>query len=672
MPDDPSDHVFAGVDALLAQLAAPLPHPDERRRLRLAAGFSLTTLANALGTAPELAEAWESGLVESAGIDRAAYARLMNGLLTWESAQPAPVPPTLLPSESSPLPTPLSSVPARVASRTPSHGPGAGAPAPDDRFPAGPLAVLAYTDCLTAHLADGSVRRCPARTFPDVLHWALEAGLGQARLSPFDRAADPLLVLVSSAADYLGLPPALEDRARLCLPDDHPVLAALTSDRWNVPRSGFGSWARIYQPPQPGRRRCVQVAVIPWGALSEGGWNPPADLTPSVLARLLGTYADRVLTPRGSTAVCGQHLMTALRPPTRPVRSQDGTWHSDTNPAGLWQPLDPAPPEAHDAHPLAQGRDPRDALDEEAWDWKRPSTPDEERIYSYIVGIDINLAFASSSSGLLVGANTPPEHVVRPAFSPKIPGSWYCDLSGCETNPALPSPFTSSGQPPTGPAWYATPTLAYAAELGMTVQPSEAYLRPDATRYFDPWYERLRDAYLATMKDLGITVGMPSAAFLDAMHALPTADPALRSLLTAIKATGKGGIGKLREGPRDPRRAPYEPWPALNTPTWRPDLRAAIISRSRVNMHRKMTKTAQLIGRYPLAVLTDCALYPAHEPTALDVVPHAKDGTPVAGAFRLGVNPGWVKEEGTRIFDWYQQIFDEGANPARYIKDRSP
>ncbi|MFH9229015.1 telomere-associated protein Tap [Streptomyces lydicus] len=686
MHDDRTDEMFAKVDALLAQTAAHLPDARERQRLRSTTDLTLHQIAVALSTSPDLVEAWETGLIEPTGRDRAAYARLLEGLLSQErsrgqGASPSgvPAPPTAPEGAARLRPVETTTPPTTPAARyTPAHAqvehpPGRRAfPGQPDQneFPAGPLAVLANTGTLTAHLADGTTRSCPANTLIDVLHWALALGLGQPRLNTYDRPADPLVVLTVSAANHLGLPAGLDDRARLRLPDRHPVLAELELDGWKLTRSGFGAWARIYRNPEPKRRLCVQVAVVPWGALSEGGWNTPADLTPSALARWLGTYADRVLTPCGSTAVCGQKLMTALRPPTRPVLNDNGTWRGEKNPAGLWQPLDPAPPEAHHEHPLAQGRDSRDALDEEAWDWTRSLTADEETTYPYVVGLDINFAFAAAASSAVVGMNTPPEHVTRPDFNEKVPGSWYCDLSHIAHNPRLPSPLTSSGQPPTGPAWYATPTLAYAVkELGATVQPLEAYLRHESSRYFDPWYKRLRDAYLATMKDLGITTDMPPADFLTAMRTLHTADPAVLALLAAIKATSKGGIGKLRAGPHDPHRAPYEPWPALNTPTWRPDLRAAIISRARINMHRKMRKTAEHTSRYPLAVLSDCALYPAHQPSALDVTPQGKDGKAVPGAFRLGVNPGYAKEEGIRTIDWYQQMLEDGANPARYVKD---
>ncbi|MGC0407657.1 hypothetical protein RKD31_000900 [Streptomyces sp. SAI-163] len=36
------------------------------------------------------------------------------------------------------------------------------------------------------------------------------------------------------------------------------------------------------------------------------------------------------------------------------------------------------------------------------------------------------------------------------------------------------SPFTPKDERPTGPAWYAPPTIAYAVELGYEVRPLEA------------------------------------------------------------------------------------------------------------------------------------------------------------------------------------------------------
>ncbi len=534
--------------------------------------------------------------------------------------------------------------------------------------PAGPLAVIDHCDTLIAHFTNGSELPLEVDDLTGLVQWALNSGLRRERLSPNDRDGDPLLVLTDRASQALGLPASLEDRATLRLADSHPAVTALQQAGLRLTRRGFGPWPRVYRPVTDNKRASVQLAVTAWDALSNGGWNLPP-LSPADLARVLGTYTDRVLTPRGSTAVCGEELMTALRPPTRAHRdSPDSSWRSAPNPGALHRPLDPAPPEAPDTHPLAQGRPPEQAMEEEAWDWSREPSDHEQDTFAYVVGLDTNLAFVSAASGLQVGLDAEPRHVRAPAFDKKVPGSWYCDLTHVATDPRLPSPFTSTGQPPTGPAWYATPTLAYAQELGADVRPIEAYLRDDHGGYLTPWYERLRDAYLATMADLGVHQKLPQADYLAAMKKLATADPASLALLAAIKSTGKGGLGKLREGPRTPA-APYTRWSALNKPTWRPDIRAAVVSRARVNQHRKMLKMATQTDRYPVAVFSDCVLYPAHTPTALDVVPPGPDGLGVPGHLRLGVNPGFSKEEGAQTMTWYCQQQSQGLNPGRYIKN---
>ncbi|MDQ0964532.1 hypothetical protein QFZ66_008410 [Streptomyces sp. B4I13] len=91
------------------------------------------------------------------------------------------------------------------------------------------------------------------------------------------------------------------------------------------------------------------------------GHSPPSvflpgvtEMEPADIARVLGVYATRVITPRGSTAVSGLELMTALRPPTRAVRDEaSGNWVPGHNPGSLGtEPMDPAPPEATPEHPV--------------------------------------------------------------------------------------------------------------------------------------------------------------------------------------------------------------------------------------------------------------------------------------------------------------------------------
>ncbi|MFE9637202.1 transcriptional regulator, partial [Streptomyces sp. NPDC006463] len=235
----------------------------------------------------------------------------------------------------------------------------------------------------------------------------------------------------------------------------------------------------------------------------------------------------------------------------------------------------------------------------------------------------------------------------------------------------LPSPFTPKGDTPTGPAWYATPTVAYAQELGYDVAPIEAWVRNENGRYLDNWYGRLRDAYLATMAHLGVAADLSPQEFLAAMDGYRQRDPQLAIVVSAIKATVKGGIGKLRERPRGEGWRPGEPWRALSRPTWRPDIRAAVISRARINMHRKLVKHAAFTGQYPVAILSDCAVYAADGPSPLDFLPY-RDGKALPGGWKLGVNPGLVKWEGTQTVLWGEGVREEQGddlNLARYIKD---
>ncbi|MER5777631.1 helix-turn-helix domain-containing protein [Streptomyces sp. NPDC002039] len=722
--------LFAAVDALLEEAAQdPLPHPDERKRLREAAGLSQDQIAKALGVRRETVTSWETGRTAPRPPKRAAYARLLEGLAalrpvngvnavnappappTPPAASTTPATPAIAAIAPAPATAPAPPAPPAPAEPTPAPAPATTSatttsavnavnaepptPAPT-RTPArtrtratpprplpvegnGPLAVLDGTG--HAHTAGGQVLDHPTTDLPSLVSWALgpDADLRSPRLHRNGKDGDPLLVLTPAATEAFGLPLVLDDRRALRLPDNHPVIKLLGKHKWQLTRRGFGPWPRIYRPATPTTgRQCVQLAVLPWGALDPRAWGEDtADLPAPELAALLTTYATRVLTPRGSTAVSGLELMTALRPPTRAARNPvTNAWESAPVAGSLTGPVDPAPPEAPDEHPVVAAlyprshqRTPDQVLDEEAYDWIRDPEllTDAECTRTHAVGIDVNMAFAAAANRLLVGLG-PATHAKNPAFDPKTPGCWLADLSTLTLDPRLPSPFTPHGKPPTGPAWYATPTLAYARELGHPVHATEAWLRPDNGPYLDAWYGRLRDAYVATMADLGVTSDLAEPEFLAAMAVHKEQDPTLTAVLAAIKSTVKGGIGKLRERPQGAGYRPGEPWPALERPTWRPDIRAAVIATARVNMHRKMNKLATASGQYPIAVLSDCAVYLSDGPSPLDFLPRTPDGKPLPGGFRLGVSPGMVKHEGTQPLLWAVQMLDEHLNPARHIK----
>ncbi|GAA2358273.1 hypothetical protein SVIO_001730 [Streptomyces violaceusniger] len=364
-------------------------------------------------------------------------------------------------------------------------------------------------------------------------------------------------MLTEAALERYGLPVALTETERLAgrIPEGHKVIKQLARADWKLTKRGFGPWARIYRPAKGSERACVQLCIPSWHALDSRHWGEAAQLPPAELARLLGAYASRVMTPRGSTAVTGLELMTALHPPTRASEPDaDGKRHSEHNPGSLGKdPVECAPCEAPDGHPLLADlprfhiRGPGEKLFEEAYDWARPMT-DAECTLRHLVGIDVNMAFAAGANGLIVGLGAP-TYVKAPVFDAKLPGSWLVDLShvdlsrvkvGKDTwadlDPSLlPSPFTPKGERPDGPAWYATPTVAYAVELGYGVAPIEAYVRYDNGRYLDGWYQRLRDAYLATMADLGVGADLAPADFLAAMDGYKERDPQLAIVVSASR-----------------------------------------------------------------------------------------------------------------------------------------
>ncbi|MFC9319030.1 telomere-associated protein Tap [Streptomyces nigra] len=730
--------LFDAVDALVAS-RSPLPPPAERRRLRQAHALTLDEVAAALDVRRATVGAWESGRTEPRPPEREAYARLLKQLAklypapestgapqedtgtaapqTITTAAPAAqARPTggaakaTAPAEAEqspaappapvrqPAPAAVSLPRAERAPQSPRR-PAARKAAPANTPAHGPLLVLdADTERqVTGYGVGGLILDVPAKSLPALVEWTLtEARLGSEKLHGSGKDGDPLLVLTEAACERYGLPAALSEAERLAgrLPEGHKVIKQLERADWQLTKRGLGPWARIYRPAHGSRRQCVQLCIPSWRALDDRSWGHAAQLPPPELARVLGVYAARVMTPVGSTAVTGLQLMTALNPSTRASEPDaSGKRHREHRPGSLGtEPVDPAPCEAIDGHPVLAHlprfhvRGPGERLFEEAYDWARDLT-DAECMQGHLVGLDVNLAFGAAANGAVVGLSSRPEHVTDPVFDPAVPGSWLVDLSHVDLSRVkvgkqwrdldaalLPSPFTPSGQRPTGPAWYATPTVAYAVELGYDVAPVEAWVRRESGRFLDGWYKRLRDAYVHTMADLGVGEKLSPAEFLEAMDGYKNRDPELGIVVDAVKMTVKGGIGKLQEKARGGGWKPGQAWPALARPTWRPDIRATVISRARINMHRKMLNLAAATGRYPVAVLSDCAVYAADGPSPLDVLPYGADGKTVPGSFRLGVSPGMVKHEGTQSVLWgadvLEQLGADGhvANLARYIK----
>ncbi|MET9111548.1 telomere-associated protein Tap [Streptomyces zhihengii] len=665
--------LFGAVDVLLEQVAQnDLPVPAERKRLREAAGLSQAQIATALGTRREAVGNWETGRFEPRPPKRAAYARLLEGLAARVPVSAADT--SAVSSERC-----LGATKAMAKKTTMS------AVTLDPRFEHGPLAVIACEGRqVSAYCVGGVVVDVPVKTIPALVDWTLtEARLGQARLHHDGRDSDPILVLTASAAERFGLPVALSEEEWHAgrLSSEHRVVRQIDRAGLRVGQRGFGPWAHVYRDAEGSRRGCVQLCVLPWTALDAREWDERDDpqlptMHPADLAQYLGLYAARVMPPRGSIATTGLELMTALRPPTRARRNPaTGEWDRAVNDDAITARYAVVPCEVPDEHPVLKGvfarhhlRTAAEMLVEEPYDWCRPLT-DAECSNPYLVVVGVNMSVAAAAKGLTVGLNGPTRLTDNPAFDPGLPGSWLVDLSHVDLSRVrvngrtveacrLPSPFTPTGERPTGPAWYATPTVHYAIELGFDVAPIEAYVRTRAGRYLDSWSERLRDAYMETMADMGVTTDLRGEEFLEAMARRKDVDPTMALLETAIKATANGAIGKLRQ--RSQEQVPYyEPYPALDRVNWRPDIRAAVLAGQRIGLHRKLMRTAAAVGLYPVAIGTDAIIYPSLGPSPLDVLPQTPEGKPVPGGFRLGVSPGMVKHQGTQTVLWAEQQFEE-------------
>ncbi|WP_240003304.1 hypothetical protein, partial [Streptomyces cinnamoneus] len=578
--------------------------------------------------------------------------------------------------------------------------------AADPRFAHGPLLVIdAGTDTgrqVTGYGVGGLIVDVPAKSLPALVEWTLaEAQLGAEKLHGCGKDADPLLVLTAAACERYGLPVELSEAERLAgrIPDGHKVIKQLERAEWQLTQRGFGPWARIYRPAQGRTRRCVQLCIPSWGALDARSWGHSAQLEPAELARVLGTYARRVMTPVGATAVTGVELMTALNPPTRASEPDEtGKRHPEHRPGSLGRhPMDPAPCEATDGHPvLAQlprfhVRGPAEKLFEEAYDWARDLT-DDECMKRYLVGIDVNLAFGAAANGAVVGLASPPVHVTNPVFDAALPGAWLVDLSHVDLSRVQVARQWRQLRATCCPARSRRPASTPPARPGTPPRPWRTRWSSATTslRWRRGCAARRANSSTAGTSGCATRTSRPWATWASRRSCRPRSSSRRWTATRAVTGDGDrpgrrqdDDEGRHRqaagEGARR-RLRPGQAWPALTRPTWRPDIRATVISRARVNMHRKMVALAAATGQYPLAILSDCAVYAADGPSPLDVLPYDADGKTLPGSFRLGVSPGMVKHEGTQSVLWGAEVHErlgtkdgKVANLARYIKTaRSP
>ncbi|MEU1697174.1 hypothetical protein ABZ590_39155 [Streptomyces hirsutus] len=297
-----------------------LPAPDERRRLREVWGATLEEFASALDKeVPDMA-AWEAGHATTDPADDLAYARLLHRIREqlpaayepdWAALRrptrsaPSGKPDVLCdgcgqeigPCERCGLPTTsrpggrwlhrgttcTPNGPLIPRQSDPTVRPPLQLPPRRLDFPACPVAVIDCRDgALFAHLSKDRTSDCP-HTLPELLVWSHTEGLGAGRLHNRGHHQYPLLVLTGAATSAVNLPPTLNDPISRLLPTSHPAVLALDAAGWQPAGRGMGPWSRLQARIAPRGRTTVHLAVQPWGALRDGGWDldalTPKDLT---------------------------------------------------------------------------------------------------------------------------------------------------------------------------------------------------------------------------------------------------------------------------------------------------------------------------------------------------------------------------------------------------------
>jgi len=525
-----------------------------------------------------------------------------------------------------------------------------------------------------------------ARTLEHLFCWVDAAdALGVAKVHPDARAADPLVILSAEAARLLKLPAKLPGTAKAAATLAAKVAKAAEAAGLETGAVGASPIVRVFRRRgAAGRKVSAALVVVPWlaadtrpGRLLATLADTGAGMEGATLARRLRTVVAHLgVLPATTEASTALALLEAVRPREQWDRTRGGWVLKD----GALPSGDTAVPVAAGSrHPLTQVQQragQRVCEEEDYRQWTRPLTADE-RLLPWAVTVDVSTSYLSVTErlGLPVG---PLELEQSPRWDEKRAGLWHCDFTGVAVEPELPHPSEWTGRPPTGPGWYATPTVAYMV-TAYGFDPSTvtaAYLPATTTAYLAQWTARLRDAYKACMAALGVPDGMAPAEFLAADAARPAlvaADPAAAdaaAVATLVKGVYKAGIGRWAY--RGDVIDSDDEWAEQVAARWwyRPEVRHTVIAAARVAAHRRMRRTLELTGLSPFAVNVDALMYASSEPSPLPLLPAPlPDGRPVPGALRLGAAPGSYKHESSIPMAAVLAAVDAELHPVRLIHD---
>ncbi|NEA60373.1 helix-turn-helix domain-containing protein [Streptomyces sp. SID13666] len=482
------------------------------------------------------------------------------------------------------------------------------------------------------------------------------------------RGGDGMVCLTEAALKQLGLPAALPttDKALTAL-QAKLAKAAGTVGMEVSDQIGPAFHAFRRKGSAGGPRTSVRITVAPW--LGQGDARqqatsalaaplataPDGTVDGLTLARRFRAFtADLGVAPGATTASTAMLLLDAVRPRVEWVKDQaTGEWSSHLRDGALPAGDLSVASAAGARHPLTRELlDRGEAVCEEEdykW-WARTPTP-EEAGRPFAVAVDVCASYLSVTESLRLPSG-PLEYTADPVWDGgKTAGLWWCDFTTTAVDDLLPHPATFHGLPPTGPGWYATPTVAYMATTygfdPATI--TDAQLSTHTVPLLKEWTGRLRGGYKRAYADLGLSDGQSPTEFLAAyaVHKDVGQDPVRADALVLAglyKNIYKGGIGKWADSARHLDDAA---WLEKVAASWayRPEIRFHIIAAARIAAHRRLRKTWQLTGRAPFAVNVDSYLYATDAPSPLELLPVKDDGSPIPGALRLGIAPGSHKHE---------------------------
>ncbi|MFD2623863.1 hypothetical protein, partial [Streptomyces chumphonensis] len=576
-----------------------------------------------------------------------------------------------------------SSAPRRTPARTAGPAPSSTAAAAPSRWPA-----VALDAAESGWRVD--VGQVPVPAGPKLADWFAWLGTGLPlrvdRIHPAGKGGDGVVCLSAAALKALALPAALPTTEK-----------ALTSLKTKLEKAAAAVGLELSEQMGPafhvyrqkgapgGPKTSVRVVVVPWlgqgndtqqattALLAELATDAYGQLNAGTLARRLRRFvADVGVAPGVTPATTSKLLLDAVRPRFEPVQNDDGNWNSQPREGALPGGDTAVPPAAGARHPLTRELlDQGEAVCEEEdfkW-WARPLTETESAM-GWAVAVDVCASYLSVTMSLPLPAG-PLEHTTTPVFDGKTAGLWWCDFTHVPVDELLPHPATFHGQPPTGPGWYATATVAYMAQAygfdPATI--SEAYMATSTVPLLKEWTTRLREAYKRAYGVLGLPDGQEAGAFLDAYetHKQVAGDVDRSDALVLAglyKQVYKGGIGKWADSAR---HLDDETWHQKVACDWsyRPELRFHIIAAARIAAHRRMRKTLLKTGRAPFAVNVDSYLYATSAPTPLELLTPPEGGKPVAGVLRLGIAPGSSKHEASIPLTAALELMEAGEHPGR-------